>query len=493
MMNRLGRALLPVFLFASGMGCSEDGPTESIDTIVDIPADAGPPASLILAGDVVRDRIAGGWVGQMVGVMRVGATEFQFLGEILSPQDVPEWSPEAFFIAYLQDDLYVEVPFLEALKENGILSGWDPVAKEFEDTEFLLWHANEAARSNLRAGIPAPDSGHYLNNPHCDDIDWQIESDFIGLLTPGMARTAAEMAWRFGHIMNYGDGVYGGVFVAAMHAEAFIADEVGQVIDAGLAVIPKDSGFRRVIDDVIAWHQEEPDWEKVWQALQDKWGEVDRCPEGQDAPFNIDAKLNAAYVVMGLLYGGGDFEKSMVIATRCGQDTDCNSSTVGGILGTMVGLSGIPETFTSTLEWDRVFSYTDYTLQDCVDVTETLARAAVESAGGSVDGTGDDAQWTIPVTDPTPLILEQWPAQEDTPPDLEAKVLAVDGRMVTFEATASDDDGIADTQWFFGDLDFGNGAEVAHTYRVPGTYEVVVWAADPAGNTSWSSIEVTVP
>ena len=66
------------------------------------------------------------------------------------------------------------------------------------------------------------------------------------------------------------------------------------------------------------------DWEKTWALLQEKWGNIDHCPDGYQKPFNIDAKLNGGYLVIGLLYGDGDWYKTMNYATRCGQDADCN-------------------------------------------------------------------------------------------------------------------------------------------------------------------------
>ena len=99
----------------------------------------------------------------------------------------------------------------------------------------MLWHANDAARTNLLAGIAAPDSGHYRNNPHADDIDWQIEADFAGIITPGQPEAAIDIAWRAGHVMNYGDGVYGGVAMAAMHSAAYFARDVNEIVEAGQA------------------------------------------------------------------------------------------------------------------------------------------------------------------------------------------------------------------------------------------------------------------
>jgi hypothetical protein len=303
------------------------------------------------------------------------------------------------------------------------------------------------------------------------------------------------MAWRAGHLMNYGDGVYGGVWAAAMKAEAFVADDLEQVIDAGLAVVPSASLFRQVLEDVIAWHASDTvDWQATWHKLQAKWRETDRCPDGIDDPYNIDSKLNAAYVLIGLLYGGGDFEKSMVIAMRCGDDSDCTTSTVGGTLGALYGLSGIPEVYKTDLVMDQAFTWTERTLADCLAMEEDLARQVVERAGGSIAGTGSDETWTIPRPDVVPLILEQWPKFENEAPAIgePSATVHADGRTVTLGLTATDSDGIADIQWSFDDLSYESGEKVTHAFAGPGTYDVVIWVADALGNTSWTSIVIPI-
>jgi len=116
-----------------------------------------------------------------------------------------------------------------------------------------------------------------------------------------------------------------------MHARAFTASSVDEIIEAGRQAAPEGSEYRQVIEDVLAWKEQGNTWEQTWRLLQDKWGEDDRCPDGISSPFNIDAKLNGAYILIGLLYGEGDFKQSMRIAMRAGQDSDCNPSSVGGI------------------------------------------------------------------------------------------------------------------------------------------------------------------
>lgn len=46
-----------------------------------------------------------------------------------------------------------------------------------------------------------PASGYLINNPHADEIDYEIEADFAGIMAPGMPNTASEISDKIGHIM----------------------------------------------------------------------------------------------------------------------------------------------------------------------------------------------------------------------------------------------------------------------------------------------------
>jgi hypothetical protein len=143
-----------------------------------------------------------------------------------------------------------------------------------------------------------------------------------------------------------------------------------------------------VVRDVLAWSRQESDWRKVWHLIEEKWDRNDPCPEGALRPFNIDAKLNGAYVVLGLLYGRGDMGQTLEISTRAGQDSDCNPSTAGGILGTMLGYEAIADVWKSGIPAiaDRKFAYTDYTFHTIVDSTVRRAEAEIVAHGGRIDG-----------------------------------------------------------------------------------------------------------
>jgi hypothetical protein len=274
-------------------------------------------------------------------------------------------------------------------------------------SKYGLWHANAASRRILNQGIKAPMSGHPKYNIHANDIDFQIEADFIGLMCPGLPRQVVRYCDRVGHVMNYGDGVYGGMFVGGMYSAAFFEGDLRAIVEAGLACIPAKSSYAALIRDVLAWSAQNPDdWLKTWQLLEDKYDKDDPCPDGALSPFNIDAKLNGAYVALGLLYGHWDFLQTMEITTRCGQDSDCNPSSAAGVLGVMLGYDKIPDLFKGGIPKlaKEKFEYTDYSFEDICASTFKRALDVIGRSGGKVT----DTEVFVPRQAPKPPALEQW-------------------------------------------------------------------------------------
>jgi hypothetical protein len=297
-----------------------------------LPAFAAAQSRVTLTTEVLRDKIKGGWAGQTIGVTFGGPTEFRYNGTMIPDYTPIAWNdrvlPETFDRSPgLYDDIYVDLTFVNVIEQHGIDAPAARFADAFAHAGYQLWHANQMARYNLLRGLVPPASGDWHNNPDADDIDFQIEADFIGLMSPGLPRAAAGLADRVGHIMNSGDGWYGGVFVATMYSQAFIRDDVKAIVTESLKAIPAGTRFHQTIGAVIALHQQYPDdWKRAWFEIQKQWAEDVGCAEGVFAAFDIDARLNAAYVVLGLLYGNGDMTKTIAIATRSGQDSDCNPS-----------------------------------------------------------------------------------------------------------------------------------------------------------------------
>lgn len=353
----------------------------------------GIKSSVEFSTDELQDRIAGAWAGQIIGCTYGGPTEFRHPTTINKAIDIPwhehivkQWFDNQ---PYLYDDVYMDLTFVDVLEKEGLDAPVESFATAFADAGYGLWHANQQARWNIHNGIMPPQSGYWENNPHADDIDFQIEADFAGIMCPGMPVAANEFCDKIGHVMNYGDGWYGGVFVANMYSLAFVSDDVEFVVREALRAIPEQSRFHRCISDVIGWYKQYPeDWNLCWAKTHANYGFDIGCPEGVLEPYDIDAVLNSAYIVIGLLYGQKNFFRTIDISCRCGADSDCNPASAAGILGTMMGYEAIPEYWKKPIEEvaDRNFKFTEISFNKACELSFKHALQVIERDGGKVDG-----------------------------------------------------------------------------------------------------------
>ena len=393
--------LLAVILMATG--CSQQPAGDKKTATV--------PNEFKISSVQLMDKVKGAWAGQTIGCSYGGPTEFKYNGTMIQDYVPIPWPDN--YIKYwfetfpgLYDDIYMDLTFVDVFERLGLDAPVDSFAMAFANADYVLWHANQAARYNILNGIMPPESGHWLNNPHADDIDYQIEADYAGIMSPGMPNAASEISDKIGHIMNYGDGWYGGVYVGAMYSLAFISDDIEFIVTEALKTIPKESRYYQCMSDVISWHKQFPDdWKRTWFECEKKWSEDIGCPDGVFVPFNIDAVINSAYILIGLLYGEGDFFKTMDIATRCGQDSDCNPSSAAGILGVILGYDKIPDYWKKSLKEveDMDFAYTTISLNRTYEMSYGHALKMIERNGGKVSG----SEIVIACQQPVPVRFEK--------------------------------------------------------------------------------------
>lgn len=369
------------------------------------------PSEVTISKSILMDKIKGAWAGQTIGCTYGGPTEFKFRGTMIQDYHPIRWNDGCirdFMIngPGLYDDIYMDLTFVEVFDRLGLDAPVDSFALSFANADYVLWHANQAARNNILNGIMPPASGHWLNNPHANDLDYQIEADYAGIMSPGMPNSASEISDKIGHIMNYGDGWYGGVYVGAMYSLAFVSDDIEFVVTEALKTIPEESLYYKCMKDVIEWYKMYPDdWKRTWFECEKKYTEDIGCPDGVFVPYNIDAAINSAYILIGLLYGEGDFYKTIDISTRCGQDSDCNPSSAAGILGTILGYSNIPEYWMKNLREaeDIDFAYTSSSLNKAYQMSYNHALQMIERNGGTVS----DTTVTIVCQQPKAVRLEK--------------------------------------------------------------------------------------
>ena len=393
-------SLIAAFLVTLCIGCTSSPDKDIVQR-----------KEMVISVDQLADKIKGGWAAKTIGCTYGGPVEFLHNGTMIQDYTPIIWNKDRVKHYYdtfpgLYDDIYVNIIFVNVFERLGLDAPADSFAISFANAGFPLWHANQVAKYNIKQGIMPPMSGHWLNNPHADDIDYQIEADFAGLMSPGMPNSASAISDKVGHIFTYGDGWYGGVYVGALYSMAFVTDDVLVTVEEALNTIPEQSDFYKCIKDVIDWYHKYPDdWKQTWFECQRKWSSEVGCPDGVFLPFDIDAKLNSAYVTIGLLYGKKDFYQTIDIAARCGQDSDCNAATAAGVLGVLLGYENIPEMWKESLYAveELPFAYTDVSLNRLYKLSLGHAIKAIEAGGGVVNGD----QITIKIQQPVAVNYEK--------------------------------------------------------------------------------------
>ncbi len=216
--------------------------------------------------------------------------------------------------------------WLNYIVENRAILWWGGMGRSTEHTAFL----------RLKRGIAAPRSGSAALNGKvvAEQIGAQIFIDGWAMVAPGDPELAADLARRAASVSHDGEAIYGAQVIAAMESLAFVERDLHALIDAAVRFIPRDSIIFRLIADLREWRVRFPDWRAAREQIAARYG-YDRYPG------NCHIVPNHALILLGLLYGDDDFQKSLMITATAGWDTDCNAGNVGCLLGIKNGLAGI--------------------------------------------------------------------------------------------------------------------------------------------------------
>ena len=216
--------------------------------------------------------------------------------------------------------------WLNYLVEERTILWWGGLGNSTEHTAYL----------RLKNGIEAPRSGSIKLNGQvvAEQIGSQIFIDGWAMVAPGDPELAVDLARRAASVSHDGEAIYGAQVLAAMEAQAFVDSNIESLIDTGLSFIPKDSVIYCMINDIREWRAREPNWRAAFGLLGANYG-YDKYGG------NCHMVPNHGLIVLSLLYGGDDFQKTLMIVNTCGWDTDCNSGNAGCLMGIKNGLAGI--------------------------------------------------------------------------------------------------------------------------------------------------------
>lgn len=349
-------------------------------------------------------RVYAGWLGKCIGV-RFGAPlenwTYQEIRDHLGELDGYLPLP-AGKIFKPDDDTALPMILIQALKDYGPGLTSEQIGETWlnylGDQHGTLWwggygiSTEHTAYLNLKNGISPPHSGSIeLNGTTlAEQIGGQIFSDIWGLVLPNHPQRAADYAAKAASVSHDGNGINGGMFIAALVSAAFSEADPGKLINTALLTIPGESEYAHMVRAVCDFYYGNPDdWHAAYNFIAENYN---------DYPGIVHIIPNAAVIIMALLYGHGEFSRSIQIANMAGWDTDCNVGNVGAVLGVAVGLDGIEDRWREPMNdlWVGASIIGTHNLSDAASHSRLLARCGRQLAGESVPDSGARYPFSLP-------------------------------------------------------------------------------------------------
>ena len=250
------------------------------------------------------------------------------------------------------DDLDLQISSLNAVRRFGRCVNAEILAEYYNIFVNPSWAEYGIGKSNLRRGIPTPISG-YHSNSYKDSCGSFIRSEIWACLCPGHPEIATRYAYFDSSIDHADEGTYGEIFWAAVQSAAFVEENTERLIDIGLSYIPRSCAVYKGVSLVVDCYKNKMTYEEARDVIfreiagafsyqHTKLKDI-KLTEYKPSKAGFDAPQNIAIAIMGLLYGEGDFGKSMLLAANCGEDADCTAGTLAATLGIILGNSLLPE------------------------------------------------------------------------------------------------------------------------------------------------------
>ncbi len=394
-----------------------------------------------------EDKVAGFWMGQLIGNIYGLSHEFQYLEEPGSdafPLGYGSALDRAIEVdgAFSDDDTDLEYMYLLLMEEHGVEPSYGQLREAWMDhIRDRIWAANRVALTLMHHGYHPPATGSKANNPRWFEIDPQLINEIWAVTAPGMPDYAVRKTAWAARITNDDFGIEPAMFYAAMLSEAFFESDVFRLIEIGKEALPEDSHFRGVIEEMEALYQEHPDdWKAARQVLSDRY--YVRHPYNEYGWEPIDATLNGAAAVLALLYGEGDVQRTLDLACSMGWDADNQAATLTGLLGLAYGLDALPdELLYPVSSWEKPFNdryinvsrydLPDASIEDQIQRLVEQGERVVQQIGGR--STRLDGVPTLLVNNTEPFVAPE----EVLPPP--AQIVTVgDSVDVSFYSTYDD-------------------------------------------------------
>lgn len=319
---------------------------------------------MLLKREELLDKIHACWIGKNIGGTIGGP--YEAVQEILDVKGFTSEKGEPL----PNDDLDLQLIWLGAMEEVGPSALTAANLGEYWINYIpACWNEYGIGKINMQGGMVPPLCGEFHNEEWRHSNGAWIRSEVWACMAPGFPEIARKYAFMDACIDHgMGEGTYAEQFTVTMESLAFNGGSIRSILEESLEAIPADCRVAKSVRRVMEGYDRGEDWKDVRNAL----AEMDKDIGCFQAPANV------GYAVLGLLYGEGDFKKSMLTAVNCGDDTDCTAATVGAFLGILYGSKGIPADWAEyigdeiiTISLDRSWRRLDE-IKTCTDLTNRV-------------------------------------------------------------------------------------------------------------------------
>lgn len=372
------------------------------------------------------DRLAGFWLGQTIANWTGRRTEAHrtqapFYTDADWGVNGIDWWIQSPWQA--DDDTDIEYVYTHLMSQAGhplltseeIRDGW------VSHINRKIWVSNAEARELMDRGVLPGATSLPVANYRSHMIDAQLTTEIFGAIAPAMP----EAALKYGDLpirtTAHGHAAHASQYFQLLHTYVPLVpdgltstEQVQWLNQQARAHIPDTSKAADIIDYVTAEFEGNPDkddWESTRDGIYERY-QLNDAANGFDYKGWYESSVNFASGVMILLYGEGDYEKTVKIGTLSGWDSDNPTATMGGLLGLLHGEQAVREVFPSrTLDTRYKWSTTRDNLVDYLpaDVNAeddfhlmagrmlAIIDQVVAEQGGTVDLVNDT--WVISYDD----------------------------------------------------------------------------------------------
>mgnify|MGYP006268890955 FL=1 len=187
---------------------------------------------------------------------------------------------------------------------------------------------------NLRKGLRPPFSGQH-NHAWSDGLAMRVAP--IGVISKGDLELARKLAIADGEVSHSGEGIHAGVVIAVAISAAMAGSSNTEVFEKAIKSISNDTWTWRLLalaKKIVNTSKDKPVHEIADLLLQDiainEYFYADLAPEA------------VALAMAAVLYGDGDYAKTLLFAVNLGRDADTIAAMAGAVAGAISGYESIP-------------------------------------------------------------------------------------------------------------------------------------------------------